>query len=1202
MVQLFVEHTTYDEKTRQWTTRLPFIPGTDLKKELGTNLQAALAISRRVHRKLANTPSHAVVDKLVRDLMKEDYVRAVTEDELKMKENVHYMSTLLVKKDSSTSPIRLCNDCSAITESSKSLNQLLLQGPTLLPSLADNITLFRLNQYAVVADLRKFFYSIRLAPEHQHYARFLYQFEGDKEPTHLVFQCLVFGMTSSPSLSVQALRLNCDRHAPPGPTGEMVKELANRLYVDDLSTSFRTLKEGRDVLKETISTFERGNFHLRKFQSSHRELLRDLPPEHCLPEGEHVRILGVEWDPSEDSIIFNLVPTVDVEAAKMQDGGRDPSLHGTTDPRRCEHDVDTLLLGIEPLPAKITKRTISSQVGKLFDPLGFLSPYVNAARVSLQNCWRGRLNWDEEVDEEIAKEYVQWAKNLHQLQHVRVPRFLSLPQPDHLRLLCFADASGTAAAAVIYLVSIAGKQTRSELLASRSKMAPVKGGLSICRLELLAMVIGSKLLKHYSKLLDIADVTLFTDSMTSLLWTRNRESQKQKMWVRNRTAQITRIVPVDRIRYCYGSGNPADAPSRPVLDPVEIPPIWWHGPSWARLSEEFWPDTDNLKALTPEQHEALELSMAQELQKYEPQVYHTTEPLATLSPWEQRLIARFPSWTNLCNIIGWVFRFIARARKSGPQVKTSFLTSKERAKASFYWLRRAQLSAYPALSQLGNKGLVEKEVIKGFYPFFDEKDKVYRSATRLQEIGELRWDERNPIILPKKSRLVELYVLNLHTTLGHAGRHTLLGQLRRLHALEGSRRELSRILHLCPLRGQGLCVSPVYITPRQGELPPERGLSPPYTFCALDAAGPLYYDDRGKKTVCYIYVFSDFSTRAVSAHLVRDLSAVELIRVIREFSALRAPPKYIFSDNAKAHGLAKKTLYEKLGRPNPSVRQVERGPVDNQDFLNSDFWKKVQDHCAKNWSIEWCFSTPRSPWKNSLVERAVGHIKSALRKMLGNKLLSWPELYTVLQEAVYLTNLRPLGVLSTDGPDSVEETPVSPLQLITGRTHHEFLPPEADRAVTLASKPIEAAYRERQKILNKFWRTWFQLYLQELAPNNLWSSDPEFEVKVGMRVLVKDWDAPRGKYPLATVVQTSTGRDFYHNKEGEKVYRVRSAQVKMKETGKLLWRPINCLGFLEGRLLLDAKKHGSDQEKALFSQCVSSLHTSPSKNKEGEKQ
>ena len=120
-----------------------------------------------------------------------------------------------------------------------------------------------------------------------------------------------------------------------------------------------------------------GGFHLTKFTSNSRKLLATLPEKERanpalnldldqLPIG---RALGLHWDADSDTFLFKVVPT-----------NKPP-----------------------------TKRGILSTVSSLFDPLGFMGPFILPVKVLLQELWRMGIQWDERVPEPLLTQWHRWS-------------------------------------------------------------------------------------------------------------------------------------------------------------------------------------------------------------------------------------------------------------------------------------------------------------------------------------------------------------------------------------------------------------------------------------------------------------------------------------------------------------------------------------------------------------------------------------------------------------------------------------------------------------------------------------------------------------------------------------------------------------------------------------------------------------------------
>ena len=76
-------------------------------------------------------------------------------------------------------------------------------------------------------------------------------------------------------------------------------------------------------------------------------------------------------------------------------------------------------------PEKLTKRILLSQVQKLFDPLGFLSPILNKPKLLIQRAWAAKSGWGEALEEELKQEFLLWREQLPLLKQVWMPRWVS---------------------------------------------------------------------------------------------------------------------------------------------------------------------------------------------------------------------------------------------------------------------------------------------------------------------------------------------------------------------------------------------------------------------------------------------------------------------------------------------------------------------------------------------------------------------------------------------------------------------------------------------------------------------------------------------------------------------------------------------------------------------------------------------------------
>ncbi|GIY62769.1 uncharacterized protein CDAR_84701 [Caerostris darwini] len=119
--------------------------------------------------------------------------------------------------------------------------------------------------------------------------------------------------------------------------------------------------------------------------------------------------------------------------------------------------LDTLEIDSESLEfderEKITKRKILSLVSRVFDPIGFLAPVMIQPKILLQATWKTKESWDDEVNNEIKKNFLKWRKQFKYFKNIKIPRWLSVMKKSNLSIHTFVDANKTAYAACIFLRS-----------------------------------------------------------------------------------------------------------------------------------------------------------------------------------------------------------------------------------------------------------------------------------------------------------------------------------------------------------------------------------------------------------------------------------------------------------------------------------------------------------------------------------------------------------------------------------------------------------------------------------------------------------------------------------------------------------------------------------------------------------------------------
>ncbi|KAJ8944181.1 hypothetical protein NQ318_016161 [Aromia moschata] len=217
-------------------------------------------------------------------------------------------------------------------------------------------------------------------------------------------------------------------------------------------------------------------------------------------------------------------------------------------------------INISDLKSQVSKRSILSEISRIFDPLGLLSPTVIIIKIVLQELWQLKLSWDEAIPLYLHTKWVSFRAELDSLNKLRISR----------QVIC-KDYVGC-----IYLRSFDKfGNVFVELLCAKSKVSPVKP-ITIPRLELCGALVLSRLFQIVIKSLEVK----FDECLFVLAWL-NTDPSKLKTFVSNRVSEIQTNTQTYSWHHISTNDNPADLLSRRVVpSKLKDTLLWWNGPSW----------------------------------------------------------------------------------------------------------------------------------------------------------------------------------------------------------------------------------------------------------------------------------------------------------------------------------------------------------------------------------------------------------------------------------------------------------------------------------------------------------------------------------------------------------------------------------------------------------------------------------------------
>nr|XP_033202459.1 uncharacterized protein LOC117163846 [Bombus vancouverensis nearcticus] len=438
----------------------------------------------------------------------------------------------VIKESSQTTKLRVVFDGSAPTTTEVSLNDVLHTGPKLQDDLFFILLRFRSHQYVITGDVEKMYRQFLVRPEGRKFQQILWR-NSDGEVDTYQLNTVTFGLSAAPDLAIRCLKQLADDGGHRYPRAATV--LQRDFYVDDVLTGVDRKVEARSWRTELTELLKLAGLNVRKWASNDRELLRghseqDINDKLLLGESQTFKTLGVVWNSFDDSILYSVK--------------------------------------INSTASRITKRTISSEIAKIYDPLGLLAPVIVRAKMLLQRLWTLKIDWDESLPADVHTEWSSSGNELHG----------------------FCDASERAYGACVYLRIITPDgHVWTRLLTAKSKVAPLKSQ-TIPRLELSGALLLASLATTVLQALpsNISRTVYWTDSTIVLHWI-NTSPHTLKTFVANRVTEIQQKTHISDWRHIPAADNPADLISR-GQSPEDFlrPTIWQHGPEWLQQPERYW--------------------------------------------------------------------------------------------------------------------------------------------------------------------------------------------------------------------------------------------------------------------------------------------------------------------------------------------------------------------------------------------------------------------------------------------------------------------------------------------------------------------------------------------------------------------------------------------------------------------------------------
>lgn len=949
----------------------------------------------------------------------------------------YYIPHFAILKDSVSTRLRTVFDASQKDCRGVSLNDTLLVGPKLHKEIPDIMLTFRLHPVVFIADLRQMYRNIEIHFCHRDYQRILFRFSPNDPIKTYRLNTVVYGLSSSPYQALKVIQKIVELDGKEFPLASEVLKRDN--FMDDIVSGASNVDLALKTQKELISLLGRSCFNLHKWISNEPLLLKNVenvhPVTHTFDQNSLVKILGVGW--------------------------------------QYEIDKFSYKIKIENKPP--TKRNVLSQIAKIYDPLGWLSPVVFYAKHFMQVLWTRGLEWDETLPNDLVKYWETFINELPFLSSITIDRYILVENYKSIELHGFADASlkGIGAAVFFRLLTSENKYI-SRLVMAKSKVNPLKV-TSIPRLELQACVLLSDLIKYVVEtckpVIKIDKIYAWSDSAVALCWIKN-PPYKWQTYVANRVAHIQELVPPERFAYVETNLNVADASSRGML-PRQFLNYreWFTGPSFLTETE--------INLVTPQQ---VPLPNSQAIEKEQRRIVLTNIVENNIF---DNLLNKYSSLFKIKRILAYVKKFIDGLKNKNKNVVP--LTTTDLNSALYDLVKHVQASSFESdIKNISNHRLCCKPLRK-LCPFIDDRG-LCRVGGRLVN-AKLSYEQKFPLLLPKNHRFTELLIQEVHKNYLHVGVQTCQYIILQHFWILSAKQAIRRVIGKCLTCFRA---NPVPLTPLMGNLPSSRvNQVKPFSHVGVDFGGPFHVKMsklRGSKSEkAYICLFVCFATKALHLEVASDLSSDCFLAALRRFVSRRGRIDCIYSDNATNFRGAYKHLVSLM-----------------REAVNKEM-------------VTWRYNPPSAANQGGLWENSIKAVKTLLLRVVGEQILTYEEFYTVLTQIEAVLNSRPLCPISSDPADLSVLSPghfltLAPLSALPDQNFDNIKINRLSR------------WQMIQKIQQDFWNRFKNEYLHTLTQRHKWNKNSN-SLAIGDMVLIKDENSSPLNWRVGRVTDLFPGTD-----------------------------------------------------------------------------
>ena len=936
--------------------------------------------------------------------------------------------------------------------------------------MLDVMIRFRSYEIAIQFDLSKAYNTLRTGPVEKHLRRFLWRFNPSEDWQVFALDRVHFGDACAATQLEVAKNMVAEMGRDIDP--EAARRIEMDMYVDDgLSGGSRDQVSRfvgyKDADGEFTGTMQKilklGNFTVKAFGTS-----GEAPTDETELMGN--KVLGYKYDLQNDMLAVQFNINLSKKKRSVRES-KDLSVD----------DLHTLR------SLKLSKRILLGVTNSFSDFLGMASPFTIRFKDQMRKLFTldEPLSWDDEVPEYLKEDWINLIAEALHVGCLEFPRSTRPPGADPgvgPTLIGCSDFGAYGYDARVYLRwKLIGGDFGDESYAARLALCkarvPPLTGLTVPRGELTALTLQSRLVLVVALALQNIETPptgsiMLVDSKVAMATVKSKRVlapyfQNRRSEIVDNMSQISKLCPIEDVHYVESSYNPSDLSTKAGCSVLELGPQSFHqrGPIFFSWGREHWPvtssyDTSDIPSEELKVRDKLVYSAAARSNFCLSKVYEA-------NPWKA-----IESVLHYSNSLDKVKRIIARylnglqagIRKDGIMTIDNPVAYEIVSR----WPKKHELDIAEKIILLhGMVHTVEalnKGKLKTLLPFRDGRIIVTRGRLHGETLERILGVTQLPILMPE-SRVAYLYMMHAHCgEFGFAHRSVLstLARSRNYVWIVRGSQLAKKIVRGCPKcnreRKELLMQQMANVKDEQ------LTIAPPWTHICLDFAGPVLVKDQVKKRTrmkSWILVYTCRSTKAVCLLCCPGYSTEDFIMKHMEFVSRFGTPLSIVSDKGSQLVAAGKV-------------------ISNLDLpCNKYNWEKIVS--ATN-SSEWIFVPAKAQHRNGLAESTVKVLKRSLALSLGPGVeLSYAEMITLLAQIACSINSRPLGLQNSSGQLDDMMAPLTPNQLLIGRSTAEPARMEFDEKDGYVARQIYI-----KQLHESWWNRWIKEVLPTLVPCKRW--------------------------------------------------------------------------------------------------------------------